>query len=135
MVDIITMSTNIKRNILILDDDKNIGRLLELILQTSRFAVTRATNVEKALKRVKAKKPDLIISDIMLQNESGFDLYWDLQKSPETNSIPVIFISAYPDQNISGREKIAAYGKAKSVFLAKLFSPQTLLEAIDEVIG
>jgi len=71
----------------------------------------------------------------MLQNESGFDLYWNLQKSPETNSIPVIFISAYPDQNISGREKIAAYGKAKSVFLAKLFSPQTLLEAIDEVIG
>jgi DNA-binding response OmpR family regulator len=78
MVDIITMSTNIKRNILILDDDKNIGRLLELILQTSRFAVTRATNVEKALKRVKAKKPDLIISDIMLQNETGFDLYWKL---------------------------------------------------------
>jgi len=129
------MSATTKKNILILDDDKNIGRLLELILQTSRFAVTRATNVEKALKRIQGKIPEIIISDIMLQNETGFDLYWKLQKSPETNSIPFIFISAYPDQNIAGREKISNHGIAKSVFLAKLFSPQTLLQAIENVIG
>jgi DNA-binding response OmpR family regulator len=128
------MKTNIKKNILILDDDKNIGRLVELILKTSHFTVTRATNVDKALKRIKAKKPDIIISDIMLENESGFDLYWELQKSPGTDSIPIIFISAYPDQNISGREKITAQGKAKSLFLAKLFSPQTLLQAIDDIV-
>ena len=128
------MSTEKKTNILILDDDKNIGRLLELILQTSRFAVTRTTNVAKALKRVRTKKPEIIISDIMLRNESGFDLYWELQKSPETDSIPIIFISAYPDQNVSGREKITAQGRAKSLFLAKLFSPQTLLQAIDDIV-
>ncbi|HDL65105.1 MAG TPA: response regulator, partial [Proteobacteria bacterium] len=85
------MSTGKKKNILILDDDKNIGRLLELILQTSHFAVTRATNIDTALKRIRAKKPEIIISDIMLENESGFDLYWELQKSPETDSIPIIF--------------------------------------------
>ncbi len=129
------MSTGKKKNILILDDDKNIGRLLELILQTSHFAVTRATNIDKALKRIRAKKPEIIISDIMLENESGFDLYWELQKSPETDSIPIIFISAYPDQNISGREKIRDQGKAKSLFLAKLFSPQTLLQAIEDISG
>lgn len=129
------MSKKIEKNILILDDDKNIGRLLELILQTSRFDVTRTTSVAKALKRIQAKNPYIIISDIMLQNESGFDLYWELQKSTETNSIPFIFISAYPDQNIPGREKIEAHDGAKSIFLVKLFSPQTLLQAMEDVIG
>ncbi|MEA1928793.1 MAG: response regulator [Candidatus Auribacterota bacterium] len=128
------MSAISPKKILVLDDDKNIGRLLELILQTSHFSVIRSTTVGKALKRVRARQPDLIISDIMLKEESGYDLYWELQKSPVTNSIPFIFISAYPDQNISGREKIATEGKAKFSFLAKIFSPQTLLQAIEDVM-
>ena len=129
------MSKTPKRKILVLDDDKNIGRLLELILEVSHFTVSRATSVEKALNRVRAKKPDLIISDIMLPVGSGFDLYWELQKSPETNSIPIIFISAYPDQNFAEREKIEAHDGARTLFLAKLFSPQTLLQAIESVVG
>ncbi len=124
-----------KKKVVVLDDEQNIGRLLELILEVNNFAVNWTTTVDKALKLVDSKKPDLIISDIMLQEKCGFDLYWELQKSPKTSSIPFIFISAYPEESVAGREKIEKQRGAKVVFLAKLFSPQTLLHAIKKVLG
>ena len=124
-----------EKTILLLDDDKNLIRLLELILKTSHYHVIHATTVGAALKKVRLKNPDLIISDIQLEGESGFDFFWGLQKICPKRMIPFIFISAYPDQDKIQRAAVMEHGGNNVFFLVKLFSPETILKVIDVALG
>ena len=58
--------TKERKKILVVDDDKTIGRLLELILEVSDFSVRRSDSISGARKSIKARRPDLIVCDIML---------------------------------------------------------------------
>ncbi len=129
------MQNSGKKKILVVDDDKTIGRLLELILEVSDFSVRRADSLSGARKSIRARRPDLIICDIMLEKESGYDLYWELSENPRTASIPFIFISAYPEETAPERKRISEHQGTEAIFLAKLFSPQELLQAINTVLS
>lgn len=119
-----------RNKILVIDDDQTIRRLLELILEVNDFSVRRADTLSRARELIKDRRPDLIICDILLNEESGYDLYWELSKAPRTASIPFIFISAYPEATAPERERISQHQGTEVIFLAKLFSPQELLQAI-----
>jgi CheY-like chemotaxis protein len=123
-----------RNKILVIDDEQTIRRLLELLLEVSDFSVRQADTLSRARELIKDRRPDLIICDIMLNEESGYDLYWELSEAPQTASIPFIFISAYPEVTAPERERISQHQGTEAIFLAKLFSPQELLQAIGRAL-
>ena len=79
------------KNILVVDDDVQIGNLLEEVLGREGYAVWRAYSGTEALLLLGAKRPDLILLDLMLPGLSGEGLL------PKTEGIPVIVVSAKAD--------------------------------------
>jgi len=80
--------------ILVVDDQPINVQLLKRKLERGGLQVTTANNGLEALEQVKAKRPDLILLDLMMPDMDGIEVCQRLQASSETRSIPVIFVTA-----------------------------------------
>ncbi|HLO47033.1 MAG TPA: response regulator [Kamptonema sp.] len=88
------MSNLAKLKILIVDDSPDNLQMLMNILQ-DEYIIIAATNGEKALKlSVKEPVPNLIILDVVMPNMDGYEVCSQLKSNPQTQAIPVIFVSA-----------------------------------------
>ncbi|MGL4773934.1 MAG: response regulator transcription factor [Clostridium sp.] len=79
------------KNILVVDDDKDIRELVAVYIQAEGFYVDKASNGEEALKLMEEKEYDLIILDIMMPKKDGIETLIELRKK---HSMPVIFLTA-----------------------------------------
>ena len=82
----------LNKRILIVDDEKDVGRTLEMILENYGFDIDCFTDAAMALKSFKPNVYDLTILDIRMPKINGFELYHEL-KSRDSN-IKTLFISA-----------------------------------------
>lgn len=90
--------------IIIIDDDTNARILIKRILQSmANFELYEAANGVEGLHQIYAKKPNLIILDLMMPELDGFGVLDELQKDQQTRDIPVIIVSA---KELSVDEKI-----------------------------
>lgn len=117
-----------KKNILIVDDDKSILDSLSLVLQESGFNVQAIIKGEQALKAVSLNRPDLILLDVLMSGKDGREICRSLKTDDKTKNIPVIMISAHPTA-FKNLEKIGA-----DDFLAKPFELEDLLRKIEKYI-
>lgn len=85
---------NSKATLLIVDDEPQIRRLLEITLQHD-FQVEEATNAKEALHRVANHPPDLVLLDLGLPDESGHEV---LRKLREWYSKPILILSVQQDE-------------------------------------
>ena len=81
------------KTILIVDDDVSVRTMMRIVLNANGFEILEAENGSIALTLATEKKPDLIISDVMMDNVNGFMLYELLRKEPATRKIPMILIT------------------------------------------
>ncbi|MEO0869766.1 MAG: response regulator [Cyanobacteria bacterium J06642_11] len=84
--------------ILAVDD---VASNLEIIIETLpslAYKVSTATNGKRALKRLENYNPDLILLDIQMPEMGGFEVCQQLKTNPKTADIPVIFITAFSDE-------------------------------------
>jgi CheY-like chemotaxis protein len=81
------------KTILIVDDNVAVRTMMKIVLNTNGFETLEAENGSVALTLATEKKPDLIISDVMMDNVNGFMLYELLRKDPATRKIPMILIT------------------------------------------
>jgi len=84
---------HMKKNILVVDDEKDIVDLLSYNLSKEGFAVITARNGKEALEKVK-QKPELIILDVMMPEMNGLQVIQELKKDKKTASIPVLLLTA-----------------------------------------
>lgn len=83
--------------ILIVDDTPVNVIVLEQILQSEGFRTCSAGNGSTGLTLSRAERPDLILLDVMMPGESGFETCAKLKSDPQTADIPIIFVSALDD--------------------------------------
>ena len=83
-----------KQRILVVDDEKLIRELLRHKLSALGFEVVTAKNAKEFSECAFARKPDLIILDIWLQNRMGPDVHHELLGAGFDGEVPVIFITA-----------------------------------------
>ena len=116
-------------NILIVEDNKTLRRLLEYRLG-KRFDVRVAENGERALAAIDERAPDLIVSDIMMPVMDGFALLAALRASPATETIPFIFLTAKTDD--LSRQK----GLKKGVddYMTKPFDIEHLIDRVTQIL-
>ncbi len=84
-------------NILVVDDSALNRRLLSVLLKNAGYQILEAEDGRVARKLAAEEKPDLILLDVMMPVEDGFDTCKALKHDPRTKDIPVIFISALND--------------------------------------
>ena len=122
---------NMKNNILVVEDTSTVREEICDILKMEGFNVTEAENGKQGLKLAQIVKPNLILSDIVMPEMNGFELYEKIQENSEINNIPVVFLSAKADKNILKKAKEMGTGE----YIIKPVSPDTLIKTIKKRIN
>ena len=85
-----------KGEILLVDDDPDLRDSLQIILEKNGYTVRTASNGQEALGALKAKRPDLMILDIMMATDTeGFDLAFELKNRPSSKDLPIILLTSF----------------------------------------
>ena len=110
-----------------MDDEFDLRSTLAMLLELHGFQTLNASNGEQALQVLQKQTPDLIISDCMMPVMDGIALSRAVRANPATATLPIILMSAAPQQhNFSAAPHDA--------FLKKPFQLNELLTAIDRVM-
>lgn len=90
--------------ILVVDDSPIDRLMLSSILKKEGFQTLAASNGAEGLQQARDAQPDIILLDVLMPGENGFETCSKIKKDPSTSSIPVIFLSSANDKNsrISG---------------------------------
>jgi DNA-binding response OmpR family regulator len=81
------------KNILFIEDEAVMQKAVGEFLGAKGYNVLAALDGELGVAMARAKKPDLILLDIVLPKKDGFEVLKDLQAAPETKTIPVIVLT------------------------------------------
>ncbi|MES2763055.1 MAG: response regulator transcription factor [Bacteroidota bacterium] len=117
-----------KLNILLAEDDLNLGVLLVDYLETEGFNVKLCKDGELALKAFQTSAYDLCLLDVMMPKLDGFSLAKEIRKKDK--HIPVIFITAKSLKE----DKLKGYGLGADDYITKPFDEEELLWKIKAVI-
>ncbi len=109
------------KQILIVDDDMNIGDVMEKVLVQEGYRVFRAYSGTEALLFLKQRRPDLILLDLMLPGLSGEEIL------PEIREIPVIVVSAKAEVD----DKVSLLMDGAEDYITKPFSVKELLARVE----
>jgi CheY-like chemotaxis protein len=108
--------------VLLVEDDPNMPEVLAGLLQEANITLSHAGNGAAALRLVRDSHVDLILLDLGLPDMSGFELLQVLKESPETQSIPVIVLTAWN----STKDKIRGFDLGAVDYLTKPFEAAEL---------
>lgn len=81
------------KTVLVVDDSVTDFEVVSLYLKKAGLTVVGAKSVEEAKVKLQQKKPDLIVLDVILPDQSGFELCRELKSNSDTSKIPVIISS------------------------------------------
>jgi two-component system alkaline phosphatase synthesis response regulator PhoP/two-component system response regulator VicR len=109
--------------ILVTDDEPNIVRLIQVNLERQGFQVETANNGAQALEKIRANRPDLLVSDVMMPEMDGFELLSNIRRDPALEDLPVIMLTA----KAQDRDVLEGYTRGADMYLTKPFNPIELV--------
>ena len=121
-----TIESQINRSdykILIVDDVVSNVLLLKILLTNEKFQVCTASNGKMCIEMAKSEHPDLILLDVMMPDLNGFDTAVILKKDPETQEIPIIFLTALNNPS----DLVKGFQVGANDFLTKPFNKEELV--------
>ena len=118
---------NNKLHILIVDDDDRIRDLLKDYLISNNYIISTAGNAEEAKEKLKYIKFDILILDVMMPGQSGYELTEEIKK---TIQVPIILLTAKGE--VENRIKGLELGADD--YIGKPFEPKELLLRIKNII-
>lgn len=116
-----------KKTILIIDDDSKLCSLLGRFLEERGYRIVTANEGESGIKKIDFVKADLIILDIMLPGEDGFEI---LKKIRAFSNIPIIMLTARGDVS----DKVAGLRIGADDYVQKPFEPAEIEARIETVL-
>jgi DNA-binding response OmpR family regulator len=115
------------KKILIIEDNPDILENTSEILELSNYTVITAQNGKEGVERALANKPDLILCDIMMPELDGYGVLHMVQKNPELQQTPFIFLTAKSERE----EMRKGMSLGADDYITKPFDPTDLLNAIE----
>ncbi|HEX8886643.1 MAG TPA: response regulator [Noviherbaspirillum sp.] len=114
------------QKILVVDDSPTERYFLSDILIKHGFSVSTAENGEEALLKVKADRPQLILMDVVMPGQNGFQVTRAISRNPETQDVPIIMCTS------KGQETDRIWGLRQGArdYIVKPVDPQELLAKI-----
>ena len=117
-----------KFHILVVDDDNRIRDLLKEYLNENKFIVSTSENAENAKFKLEHFKFDLIVLDVMMPGQNGFDFAKEIKKNLK---IPIIFLTAKGEVE----DRIKGLEIGVDDYISKPFEPKELLLRIKNIIS
>ena len=116
--------------ILIVDDSRNIRKLVSVVLKSEKHSIIEAGNGVEALKKVRLETPDLVILDIIIPGKDGIMVCREIKADPETKRIPIIILTS--DSASETRKNAISAGA--DIFMLKPFVPSSLKDAVNKAL-
>ena len=114
-------------SVLVIDDDPKNTRLVQAMLKPYNIEVLVANDGTSGIKLAKARKPDLIILDLMMPEVDGFAVVSALRSDPATERTPILIYTA---KNISAADRELLQGNIQSIVRKGDFSKEQFLELV-----
>ena len=121
---------NTVNTVLLVEDSLTESRTITSYLQQSGLKVVCVGSVEEAQEKLSRHKPDLIVLDVILPGQSGFELCHELKSDPETNWIPVVMCSTKSAEI----DKLWGRMMGADAYLTKPISRPLLIQTIQQLL-
>lgn len=118
------------KQILIVEDEKPIRDMIAFGLRRAGFDVREAEDCRAARASIADRRPDLLLVDWMLPDQSGLELTRAIKRGKDTGDMPVIMLTARADEH----DKLAGLEGGADDYVTKPFSPRELLARINAVL-
>jgi diguanylate cyclase (GGDEF)-like protein len=112
--------------ILVVDDDPDIARFVEVNLRSAGYDVSVAGDGEEALERATEIRPDLVLLDVMMPRLDGFEVAQRLRKNPQTANTSIIMLTA----KALSSDKVTGLQSGADDYIIKPFDPIELLARV-----
>ena len=118
-------------HVLVIEDEPNIVEAIRFILMRDGWDVSTLSDGGQAEDAIRARRPDVVILDVMLPGRSGFEILAALRADAETQTLPVLMLTAKGQ----GRDRAEAERMGASQFMAKPFSNAEILASVRALAG
>jgi len=119
-----------KEKILIVEDEKDIVKMLDYNLKKEGFRVISVSDGEDALDAACKEHPDLVLLDLMLPGMDGLEVCKALKKEDKTAGIPIIMLTAKAQES----DKVVGLELGADDYVTKPFSPRELIARVKAVL-
>jgi len=112
--------------ILVVDDDRDIVRLVRSYLEKAGYEILTAYDGETALQLLRVEKPQLLILDLMLPDRDGWDVARLVRSDSQISSTPIIMLTARVEDN----DKIVGLEIGADDYITKPFNPREVVARV-----
>ena len=119
------------KKVVLIEDERNIIEAISFILARDGWEVKTHSNGHDAVDTVRARRPDLVILDVMLPGKSGFDILQEIRGDADLGQTPVLMLTARgqdKDREMAERAGVSRY-------MTKPFSNAEMLEAVRDLVA
>ncbi len=113
--------------ILLIDDDEKLGELLGAYFRRFDLELISAPHPARGLERLAADKPDLVILDVMLPEQDGFQVCREIRR---TSTVPIIMLTARGDVT----DRVVGLELGADDYMPKPFEPRELVARVQNVL-
>ena len=114
------------KNVLVVEDSPTDSKVLCDMLAQNGFGVVAVGSAEEALAKVKESKPDLVLMDVVLPGQNGFQATRTLARDPQTQNIPILLCTSKNQE----ADKVWGLRQGALAYLTKPINPRQLIERI-----
>lgn len=92
------MESKDRPHILVIDDDRETLKMLDVVLSMAGFRVSSCADGIEGIRITEEENPDLIILDVLMPEKNGIEVMREIRTNPATKAIPILFLSAVDDE-------------------------------------
>ncbi len=122
--------TGLTQRILVVDDDKEIVRLVKSYLEQAGYQVLTAYDGETALHVMRRDRPDLAVLDLMMPGRDGWDVTRVVRGDPSLTDMPIIMLTA----RVEDTDKILGLELGADDYVTKPFNPREIVARVRSVL-
>ncbi|MBV9271156.1 MAG: response regulator [Candidatus Eremiobacteraeota bacterium] len=114
------------KQILVVDDDRNLRKIIATNLELAGYDVALAANGAEALETLEHIQPDLVILDVMMPAMDGYEVARRIRRHPSNGNVPIIMLTAKSEVE----DKLSGFESGADDYMTKPFGPQELLARV-----
>jgi DNA-binding response OmpR family regulator len=118
-------------HVLVVDDEADIVFLCRMNLEMAGFEVSSATNGREALAAITARRPDIILLDVMMPVMNGWECLEALRADASMNDVPVVMLTAMAQQ----ADRVRGLAAGAASFVTKPFRVAGLVDTIRQTLS
>jgi len=118
------------QRILVVDDDKQIARLVQSYLEKAGYTILTAYDGEDAMRVIRRERPDLIVLDLMLPKRDGYEITKWLRADQALSATPILMLTA----RVEDGDKILGLELGADDYLTKPFNPREVVARVRAIL-